>query len=279
MIARAQKAGRQSSGIGPDDQLDLLVALGARLRERREEMRLSRRQVAERAVVSERFLASVESGDGNISVARLFSVAFALNFSMEELFHELVPDSHLTKKVALLGIRGAGKSTLGRALAQSLRVRFVELDELIAKKAGMSLSTIFEMHGEAYFRKVEREALREILEAKEPVVIATSGSLVTDIESYRLLRENAITIWLKARPKDHWDRVVAEGDGRPMSGRRDAMQELQALFDSRKTLYQQASHVVDTTTQSIPELVQSLTEAAATGFRTKHLGAKKKGTA
>jgi XRE family aerobic/anaerobic benzoate catabolism transcriptional regulator len=140
----------------------------------------------------------------------------------------------------------------------------VELDALVAREAGMSLATIFDMHGEAYFRKMEREALRKFLDVSKAkgAVVATGGSLVTDAETYAMLRKRAVTVWLKARARDHWDRVVAQGDGRPMRDRTNAMSELKSLLRARKPLYAQAAHVIDTSSVTLDEAVSRVLAAA-----------------
>jgi XRE family aerobic/anaerobic benzoate catabolism transcriptional regulator len=142
-------------------------------------------------------------------------------------------------------------------------VPFVELDALVAREAGMALETIFEMHGEAYFHHLERETLRKLLAEsdRKGAVIATGGSIVTDRETFALLKERTVTLWLKARPRDHWDRVVAQGDARPMRGRANAMSELKALLRERTPLYAQASHVVDTSSVGLDETVERVLKA------------------
>ncbi len=226
----------------------LLRGLGAAVRARRTERGLTLKALARDAHVSERFLLQLEGGVGNISVARLLDVAEALGTSPSELLAQATnaPAPPPEGVVALLGLRGAGKTAVGERAAARLGVPLVELDALVAKEAGMSLSTIFEMHGEAYFRRVERQALKRFLDARPRAVLATSGSIVTDRETFAMLRRRAKTVWLRAEAKDHWDRVVAQGDGRPMKGRPAAMAELKELLRARKRLYARAEHVIDT---------------------------------
>src|SRR5262249_17394915 len=147
----------------------------------------------------------------------------------------------------------AGKTTLGKRIAKRMKVPFVELDQLIAREAGMSLATIFEMHGEAYFRRMEHAALEKFLVAGEAAVLAPGGSLGTPPEAYELLKARAITVWLKAEPRDHWDRVVAQGDVRPMKDRPRAMTELRVLLRERTPLYSQAALVVDTSSMTLAQ--------------------------
>jgi XRE family aerobic/anaerobic benzoate catabolism transcriptional regulator len=229
------------------------------------------RELGERAGVSERFLAQLETGEGNISVARLEDVAEALGTTAARLLTAAAEQPRGEARgarrsapiVALLGLRGAGKSSVGARVARRLRVPFVELDALVAREAGMALDTLFEMHGEAYFHRLEREALRRLLEESKGrgAVVATGGSIVSDKETFGLLKERTVTLWLKARPQDHWDRVVAQGDARPMRGRANAMSELKALLRERKALYAQAKHVVDTSNAALDETVERVVSA------------------
>jgi XRE family transcriptional regulator, aerobic/anaerobic benzoate catabolism transcriptional regulator len=226
------------------------------------------RQLGEAAGVSERFLVQLETGEGNISVARLEDVAEALGTTAARLLASAseqprVPPSRPAPVVALLGLRGAGKSSIGARVARRLRVPFVELDALVAREAGMSLDTIFEMHGEAYFHRLERETLRRLLDETDGrgAVLATGGSIVTDKETFDLLKQRTVTLWLKARARDHWDRVVAQGDARPMRGRTNAMSELKALLRERKPLYAQAAHIIDTSNAELGETVERVLKA------------------
>ena len=249
---------------------ELLRALGTAVRSRRTDLGLTLRTLAERADVSQRFLAQLETGSGNISVARLEDVAVALGTSSSELLASR-PTSALPprKVVALLGLRGAGKSTLGPEVARNLGVPFFELDALVAREAGMPLSTIFEMHGEAWFRKVEHEVLRDFLDNHAGAVLATGGSIVTAPETYALLRKRATTVWLRAKPQDHWDRVLRQGDARPMRNRANAMAELKALLRTRKPLYARADHVVDTSSATFEEAAMRIAAAVRSSRRSK----------
>jgi len=239
-------ADTQSEAARAKKRSSLLRALGAAVRMKRTERGLTLRALAEKALVSERFLVQLEMGEGNISVARLQDVAEALDTTAALLLAAKGVTAATRPIVALLGLRGAGKTSIGQAAAKKLGVPFVELDALVAKEAGMSLSMMFEIHGEAYYRRVEREALRKFLDATDGAVLATGGSIVTSADTYELLRRRTTTVWLKANARDHWDRVVRQGDVRPMKNRANAMTELQALLRTRKPLYAQADHVVDT---------------------------------
>ena len=164
--------------------------------------------------------------------------------------------------MALLGLRGAGKSTVGAAAARRLGLPFIELDERVAERAGVSLGQIFELHGLAYYRRLSREELERILAAGEPAIVATGGGLVADHPTFDLLRRAAVTLWLKAKPQDHWSRVVAQGDARPMADRSGAMNELRALLRARRALYERAEHVVDTSALGLERSVDRVVRLA-----------------
>lgn len=222
------------------------------------------RALGERAGVSERFLAQLEGGEGNISVARLQDVAEALGTSAATLLATQPPATmDAAKIVSLLGLRGAGKSTLGPEIARRLGVPFFELDALVVREAGMPLATIFEMHGEAWFRRMEHDVLRRFLDTHGAAVLATGGSIVTARETYELLRKRTTTVWLRARPQDHWNRVLMQGDARPMRDRTNAMAELKSLLRTRRPLYALADHVVDTSSATFDEAATRIVDAVA----------------
>src|SRR5688572_4468578 len=179
----------------------LLSEIGSRVRNRRTTMGWTLREVAERSGVSSRFLSDLEAGRGNISVARLADVARALDVPLVSLFPS---EQERSPVVALVGLRGAGKSTIGAALASHLRVPFVELDACIEKEANLSLGELFSLHGEAYYKRLAYDLLLKFLAQDEQMVIATGGSVVTDPETWQLLKRRSHTVWLKASPDDHW---------------------------------------------------------------------------
>jgi XRE family aerobic/anaerobic benzoate catabolism transcriptional regulator len=239
----------------------LLTTVGARVRALRERQGLARRQLSESSGVSERFLAQLEAGRGNISLLRFAEVAEALGTTPSELLAGASAPSNGTRIVALLGVRGAGKSTVGALLATAHSVPFIEVDSRIERSAGLSLAEIFELHGEAYYRRLEREVLSQLLAEPRCMVLATGGSIVNDRENFAMLRERASTVWLRAKPEDHWNRVIQQGDARPMGKNPHAFAELRALLTAREPLYANAHHVVDTSGRSVEEVVDLLSEA------------------
>jgi XRE family aerobic/anaerobic benzoate catabolism transcriptional regulator len=155
-------------------------------------------------------------------------------------------------------VRGAGKSTVGRELARRKRLPFVEVDQEIERAAGLGLDRIFELHGEAYYRRLERTVLRRLLARRTPLVLATGGSIVSDDDTYALLRARCQTVWLKARAIDHWERVVAQGDRRPMAEKPHAFAELEQLLAARAGRYALADHILDTSHRSAAAVVDEL---------------------
>lgn len=246
-----------------------LAALGDRVRARRKDLALTLRELAERSGVSERFLVSLEAGQANVSVARLYDIADALGTDLPALLEAGVePPVPVARGdvpggiVSLLGLRGAGKTTIGSLVATRLGIPFVELDVLVGERTGLTLGALFELQGEGGYRKLEREALLGLLAASPRAVIATGGGIVTDHHSFELLRKRTVTIWLRAAPEDHWNRVVAQGDARPMQNREGAMEELRALWSARRALYERAAHVVDTSTLGLEKSVQRIVKIA-----------------
>lgn len=242
----------------------LLEGLGRRVRAQRQERGLTLQRLSGEAELSPRFLAQLEAGEGNISVVRLCNVARALGTTASHLLDGLEGEER-SRLVALVGLRGAGKSTVGPLLAARLGVEFVELDRRVEASAGLSLAEVFELHGEDFYRRLERRTLTELVSEGKPAVIATGGSIVGDRDSFELLKESAVTVWLKARPEDHMARVVAQGDERPMRSRSDAMTELRALLKVRTPLYAQADHVVDTSVLGVEASVNALVSALGPG--------------
>lgn len=241
-----------------------LAQLGERVRAWRNGRGLTRRALAEASGVSERYLAQLEAGQGNISVLLLRKVAQAMHVTVESLAREGADQEPGRRRIALLGLRGAGKSTLGARLAAALGVPFVELDSEVEREAGAKLGEVFAMYGQEAFRRFERRALEQVIRTHESAVIAVGGSLVTDPDTYRLLLDNCHTVWLKAKPEEHMNRVIAQGDMRPFKGRAAALDEIRTMLADRDRLYSRADATVDTTAkplrESFSELKRTLTE-------------------
>ena len=233
----------------------LLHAVGRRVREGRKARGLTARALAAAAGLSERFVGELEAGRANISVLNLEAVAVALGLELPGLVRPVTPPPQV---IALLGLRGAGKSTVGRALGERLGVPFLELDQLVEREAGMRLPEIFAIHGEDYFRAQELKALRRCLAEHPRAVLATGGGLVASPEAYRLLLEQTRTVWLKATPGEHWSRVVKQGDLRPMQNRPHAMAELKRRLQERDPLYRQAQLQLSTSRRPVPALVDAI---------------------
>jgi len=273
----------------------ILRKLGERVREARERRGMTRRILARDSGVSERYLAQLETGRGNISVLLLRQIGAALNIPLIDLLREEVdqpveltlihqflqrlPKQRLArvrarllrefgkpladrgKRIALIGLRGAGKSTLGSALATKLGVPFVELDQEIERDAGISLSEIFLLYGQQGYRRYERRCLERVIENHERCVIATGGSIVSEPATYDLLLSTCFTVWLKAAPGEHMARVVAQGDTRPMAGNAQAMKDLRRILDGRGMLYGQSDATVDTAGQTVEQSLRALRKA------------------
>ena len=237
-----------------------LARLGERVRAWRTEHGMSRKALALASGVSERYLAQLEAGEGNISVLLLRKVARAMGVAVERLVRE---EQALEKPIALVGLRGAGKSTLGAKLAASLSLPFVELDREVEKEAGAPLAEVFAMYGQDAFRRFERRALERVLAEQPRAVIAAGGSLVTDPGTYELLLERCRCIWLKASAQEHMARVLAQGDTRPFKGRSAALDEIRKLLADRERLYGRAGSVVDTSGKSVRQALAELKKAVA----------------
>jgi XRE family aerobic/anaerobic benzoate catabolism transcriptional regulator len=240
-----------------------LAELGRRLRSARERAELTVSELARRTGVSRRHVTEAEAGRANLSVIKLAELALELCVPLRtlcdlELRAHRGANARHSERIALVGLRGAGKSTLGRRLALALEVPFVELDARVEELAGMSLGEIFDLHGEEYFRRLEGEALEEALARGERSVIAAGGSIVTSSKNFARLREACRTVWLKAEPELHFQRVIDQGDRRPMANRPRAMAELEGLLEAREPLYAQCDVTVDTSRASVDELVHRL---------------------
>ena len=237
---------------------ELLSLLGKRVRLLRRERQLTLEELARQSGLSPRFLSDLEAGRANLSVVSLAAIARALRESPARLLEGDSAPVPQRKLVSLLGLRGAGKTTVGRLLAEKLGVPFFELDRLIEVEAGVRLAEIFAFHGEDYYRRLELQVLKHFLAEHREAVLATGGSVVTSPEAYRLLLEQTRTVWLKAAPEEHWDRVVGQGDLRPMQNRPQAMAELRRRLKEREPLYAKASLTCPTSGRSVAGVVAEL---------------------
>lgn len=240
---------------------DILAALGRRARAQRLAHGWTLREIAERSGVSPRFLVQLEAGEGNISIRRLADVARALDITPAALLSPIENASPAV--IALLGLRGAGKTTIGRRLAKRRRVPFVELDKRIEQAADLSLGELFTLHGEDYYRRLEREVLQDVLAGAKPMVLATGGGLVASPDTFATLRRSATTVWLRASPEDHWNRVVRQGDRRPMADHPQAMADLRSLLATREPLYALADHTVDTSGATVDKVIEAVEQQLA----------------
>jgi len=285
----------------PDKDL-LLSALGTRVRALRSQAGLTVKDFAKRAELSPRFVNQLEGGSANISILGLARVATALGRTVHELIPPDSNDNSLSAEIwrlrndsssddlddlrqwletrkgrnarphyiALIGLRGAGKSTIGPMLARRLKSEFVEIDKRVEEAAGMSLGEIFATHGETYYRKLERESILSVFQ-NGGCVLAAGGSVVVDVESWELIKRRCFTVWLHATPNEFMKRMRRQGDTRPMQGRPSAMDELRALLARREPLYAESHLVVRTTHQSPGQVVTQIAKAAATRIGSKRL--------
>ena len=249
----------------PTDSL-LLRDLAQRIRTLRKARSLTRKNLSVLADVSERHLAQLESGEGNISIVLLNRIAAALNTSLAQIFaEEQHPSSSeispRIKRVALIGLRGAGKSTLGQKLAETRNIPLIELDREIEKETGMPLADIFSLYGQSGYRAIERRTLERVTNEYDRAVFSIGGGVVNEPETYDFLRANCFTIWIKAKPQEHMDRVVAQGDFRAMAGNDRAMEDLRRILSARDPLYRQADVTLDTSNATVEESFARLQSA------------------
>jgi XRE family aerobic/anaerobic benzoate catabolism transcriptional regulator len=239
-----------------------LARLGERVRAWRAEHAMTRKTLALASGVSERYLAQLESGQGNISVLLLRKLAHAMQVPVELLVREHAVAAK-AERIALLGLRGAGKSTLGAKLALRRAAPFIELDREVEQEAGAPLAEVFSMYGQDAFRRFERKALARVLTAHPRAIIAAGGSLVTDPDTYNLLLDHCTCIWLKATPEEHMTRVMAQGDLRPFKGRSAALEEIRRLLADRDRLYARADAALSTSGRSLRQSIAELKALAA----------------
>lgn len=278
------------------DDAEFLQKVGRRARELREERGLTRRSLAVDADVSERYLGQLETGVGNISIMLLRRLAVALKVDLAELLEtesaqvehrslrrwlqqiprHRIPDvlARLEREVgaerearrdriALIGLRGAGKSTLGARLAHELNVPFVEMDREIEKESRLPLAELFSLYGTAGYRRFEGRCLERIVKDFPRAVVSVGGGVVAETSTYETLLANCFTIWIKANPAEHMQRVISQGDMRPMADSREAMEDLKRILATREPQYRKADRIVDTSGLSVDMSFARLREVSA----------------
>ena len=290
---------KQAKGTheGSDEAIEALIRrAGERVRKARERKGLSRRALSETSGVSPRYLAQLEAGEGNISIGLLGRIAIALDYRIEWFIGEddpwtsevvrltelyrgadretrsqamrvlgAVPSANArAQRICLTGLRGAGKSTLGRAAGAFLEVPFVELNQEIETQAGMPIEEILALYGQEGYRRLEADALDRVIDTKEQVILAVAGGIVAEPSTYATLLSRFHTVWIKASPQEHMDRVRAQGDERPMAGNPAAMEQLKSILTSREMLYGKATAMLDTSgatkDASLAELIALIEE-------------------
>lgn len=299
MVNASNPEAPASANTGSDAN-PFLLALGQRVRTARTRAGITRKALASATGVSERHLANLEYGSGNVSVLVLQQVASALHCSIAELIGDFTtaspewlmirallrgrdeqtlyttrlaitemlgnPAPGLTgaTRIALIGLRGAGKSTLGQALARRLGLAFIELSREVENLAGCSMAEIQDMYGASAYRRYQHQALQQAIQTQTAAIIATPGGLVSDPGSFNLLLSNCRSIWLQATPADHMQRVIEQGDFRPMAGRSEAMEDLKGILAAREPYYAKAQYQLDTSQQSFDATLNMLADLVET---------------
>jgi len=287
-------SGRVSSAddTALDEGTAFLEMVGERVRSGRARRGLSRKALSEASGVSQRYLAQLESGSGNISIALLRRIADALDFRIEwlvgeddpfvseipamaalyraatreqrrkvlEILDPEHPDLRRASRIALIGLRGAGKSTLGRLTAATVGLPFLELNEEIEQASGMPINDVIGLYGQEGYRRLEHQSVERVAATHDSIILAVAGGIVSEPETFTYLLRHFHTIWLKAQPEEHMMRVRAQGDERPMAGSPAAMDELKSILTSREALYARAEAVVDTSGRTIDETLQDVLE-------------------
>jgi XRE family aerobic/anaerobic benzoate catabolism transcriptional regulator len=265
---------------------DLQTIVGSRVHARRKALGMTVAVLAERSGLSVRYILSAEKGQANLSLQKMAQLCKALDVAITSLVSTAVRGEvdgllmdrsqdelgeiadwlrnrfGLTHKpvVALLGVRGAGKTAVGEALEAEFGARFVELDSCIETMADLSLAEIFALHGERYYRRMEFDALNGLINDSKRQIVATGGGIVTDERNFTRLSQATTTIWLKATAEDHWYRVIDQGDRRPMRDHPEAMAQLRTLLAEREPLYANADFIVDTTDKSVERVAKEIAQ-------------------
>ncbi len=269
-----------------DDEAQFIALIGQRIGEQRKRQKLSRRALSELSGLSQRYLVQLENGTGNISIGRLYHLARALQCPIEHFLQNNhahssidllyaaaseqqqaavrkilnnVPVQH--KRICVIGLRGAGKSTLGKLAADQLSLPFRELNSEIESLSAMPVEEMMALYGQEGYRRMEQRALSQIADNTRSILLAAAGGVVSDSETFEFLLQHFHTIWLKASPAEHMQRVIDQGDYRPMAGNPDAMQELEAILTRRESRYARAHRTVDTTARSEDESTADLVDA------------------
>jgi XRE family aerobic/anaerobic benzoate catabolism transcriptional regulator len=283
---------RRTAALEDSDKA-FLARLGQRVRQSRAVRGMSRKVLARESNISERYIAQLESGEGNVSIILLRRVAAATNCRLEELIADpdrasadwalisaLLRDappaqverikavltgaspsdasSAAEGRIALIGLRGAGKSTLGAAAAKTLKWPFVELNREIERESGFSIPEVFSIYGQEGYRRFEQACLKQVINRRGPLILATGGGIVSETLTFDMLLSSFFTIWIKAAPAEHMARVRRQGDLRPMAKERAAMEELTTILQSREPLYERARAIVDTSGETVEQSVEKL---------------------
>jgi XRE family aerobic/anaerobic benzoate catabolism transcriptional regulator len=274
--------------VGRSPSEAFVARVGERVRVAREAKGLTRKKLSELSKISQRYLAHLEAGEGNISIALLHRVATALNQRVEwfvvdedpseasrvaalysaatasqrsqilRILNPEPPADMRARRICLIGLRGAGKTTLGRLLGENLDIPFVELNREIEEQSGMPVNEVMALYGQEGYRRLERQALERIVATRDCLALAAAGGVVSEPETFHFLLGRFHTIWLKAAPEEHMQRVRAQGDERPMAGNPKAMEELNAILKSREALYARAEVTVDTSGRTVAESAAEL---------------------
>lgn len=287
MRVRARSRVSGSRRVSSNSEGEILQFLAKRVRELRSRRGMTRKMAARDAHVSERHWAQLETGDGNVSIVLLRRIAAALGVSLLELFSsdleepaekqliqrflKRLPAHRLEEviarlmrefgqeenarrtRIAMIGLRGAGKSTLGSRWSEEANLPFVELDREIEKDTGMPLSEIFSLYGQSGYRAIEKRTLERVLRENDRLVVSVGGGVVSEEETFDYLLSHCYTVWIKAQPEEHMSRVMAQGDFRAIKGNNQAMGDLRRILEAREPLYRKADMCLDTSGLSIEE--------------------------